>query len=102
MLFRKYLTKMDQVSILPSLLMTEVLTWVYAFKPELPGLKAKVQSIMRTVPVETPSSRMGLKRIIHHLEWRVPLDQLSCTKVDKPAKTVSNLSYDANYRVLRE
>jgi hypothetical protein len=42
MLFKKYITKRDQVSILPSLVTTEGLTWVYAFKPGLPGLKAKV------------------------------------------------------------
>lgn len=99
-LLQKYLTRRDLASILPSLLITEMLTWGYAFRLGTRGLKAKARSMRRSISINTPKNGMNLKEIIDRLEWRIPIEQLSSTKLDDIAKAAANVMYHANRKVL--
>lgn len=100
LLLKKYYRRRDLLSLLPSLAASEVLTWGYAFKLGPPGVKAKALSIMDNSWREKSTSTIDPKQLMRHLDRRIPIDQLSFTRLDKLMKRIANLTYHINCKVL--
>lgn len=99
-LLRKFLTTKDMVSIGPSLLMSEVLSWGFAVRLGSNGIKYKVKSMMNILTNPRGIQRSDYKKFLSNFDDRIPDDQLSYGFVDKMAKKWANAVFKANFRIL--
>lgn len=99
-LLRKFLTTKDMISIGPSLLMSEVLSWGFAVRLGSSGIKYKMRSTMYFFSNPREVQQSDYKKFLSHFDDRIPDDQLSYGFVDKMAKKWANAIYEANYRIL--
>ena len=101
MILRKYLTVRERMSILPSLIISEILTLGYAILLGPSGVKFKIKGLLDGVRarVEKVSPANGL---INELEVTIPEDQLSYTMLDKVIKRLANRIYRWNHKVVGE
>ncbi|NJF25148.1 glycosyltransferase family 2 protein [Thermococcus sp. Bubb.Bath] len=98
-ILRKYLTARQRLALMPSLTMTEILTWGYAVLNGASGVKFKLRGIVDGLKVKT--SGVGINgEILKELEFRIPEDQLSYTQFDRSIKKIANKIYEWNYRVI--
>lgn len=99
-LLRKFLTTKDMLSIGPSLLMSEVLSWGFAVRLGSNGIRYKMRSTMYFFSNPREVQQSDYKNFLSHFDDRIPDDQLSYGFVDKMAKKWANAIYQANFRIL--
>jgi len=99
-LLRKFLTTKDMISIGPSLLMSEVLSWGFAVRLGSDGIKYKIRSTIYFFSNPREVQQSDYKRFLSNFDDRIPEDQLSNGFVDKMAKKWANAVFVANYRIL--
>jgi GT2 family glycosyltransferase len=99
-LLRKFLTTKDMISIGPSLLMSEVLSWGFAVRLGASGLTYKVKSTMHFFSNPRTIQEIDYKKFLSTFDERIPTDQLEYGFVDKMAKKWANIVYVVNYRIL--
>lgn len=100
MIIRKYFTGIDYLSILPSFIMTEILTWGYALLNGITGIKFKVRALkegLRTDIIKIDSDRTTL---LKSLDWKIPEDQLNDNIMAKIFLRIANWVYKVNYRMI--
>ena len=100
-LLRKFLTTKDMMSIGPSLLMSEVLSWGFAVRLGSSGVKCKIRSMMYFFSRPKEVQQSDYKRLLSKLDDRIPDDQLSYGLIDKMVKKWANVIYVANFRILK-
>ena len=98
-ILRKYLTARQRLAILPSLIMSEILTWGYAVLNGPSGIKFKLKAILDGLRIEVNRIEV-LGKILQELDSQIPEDQLSYTSVDRIIKRIVNRIYEWNYRVV--
>jgi GT2 family glycosyltransferase len=98
-ILRKYLRSRQILSILPALIMTEILTWGYAILRGPSGIKFKLKGFIDGIRTETEKIRTD-GNIIKKLDVYIPEDQLSYTPLDVAIKKIANKIYEWNYRVV--
>lgn len=98
-ILRKYLTARQRLAILPSLIMSEILTWGYAVLNGPSGIKFKLKAIFDGLKAEVNKIDAS-EEILQGLDSQIPEDQLSCTSIDRVIKRIANRIYEWNYRVI--
>lgn len=98
-ILRKYLSLRQILSILPALIMTEILTWGYSVLRGPSGIKFKLEGFIDGIRTETEKIRPE-RNIIKNLDVYIPEDQLSYTFLDIALKKLANKVYEWNYKVI--
>ncbi|WP_258083289.1 glycosyltransferase family 2 protein [Thermococcus thermotolerans] len=99
-ILRKYLTRKGLLLILPSLLVTEMLTWGYSILNGISGVKFKIKGLKEGIRTEVEKIECDRKKLLKSLDWKVPEEQLSYSVVDRIIKKIANFVYWINYRVI--
>lgn len=99
LILRKYLTARQRLAILPSLIMSEILTWGYAVLNGPLGIKFKLKALLDGLRIEVNRIEV-LGKILQELDSQIPEGQLSYTLVDIVIKRIANRIYEWNYRVV--
>ena len=98
-ILRKYLTARQRLAILPSLVMSEILTWGYAVLNGPSGIKFKLKGIIEGLRTEVNEVESH-KGILERLDSRIPTDQLTYTSIDRMIRGIANRIYEWNHRVV--
>lgn len=99
-ILRKYFSLNELIMLSPSLLMVELLTFGYASKFGLMGLRFKLKAIADGLSAKVTNSQKGqidMKR----LNITIPLEQLSFNRIDKIVKIITNKIFELNIRCLK-
>lgn len=99
-ILRKYLTWREILLILPSLLMTEILTWGYSLLNGTEGVKYKVKGLRDGITIKVSKINCDKSYVLKKLDWKIPEEQLSYNIIDRVIKKIANLVYWINYRVV--
>ena len=99
-LLRKFLTTKDLISIGPSLLMTEVLSWGYASRLGAKGITYKLKTMKHLFSNPRLVQQMDYKEFLMKFDEKIPTDQLSYGFLDAMIKKWANAIYAINYRIL--
>jgi GT2 family glycosyltransferase len=97
-ILREYLTHKELLRILPSLLMSEILTWGYAILTGFEGVKFKFKAIKDARKVEVEKKNTNGFCLIELMDPEIPKDQLSFSRLDKMIKRFANKIYRMDYR----
>lgn len=97
-ILRKYLSKRCYLLLLPSILMTEILTWGYAVFCGVKGIKSKIKSLKEGITIKIEKTRYDPKRLLKDMDWKIPVEQLSYGDFDKVIKRIANIIYEINYK----
>lgn len=101
MILRKYYSPLGLLSILPSLMMTEMLTWGYSVTRGVDGIESKMHGLYQGLArARNSQSRRPSRELMYILDWRIPEDQLTFTTFDKLLKKAANAVYGMNRKVL--
>ncbi len=99
-ILRKYLTWKELLLMLPSLLMTEILTWGYSLLNGIDGVKFKIKGLKEGITVKVEKIECNRKKLLKSLDWKIPEEQLSYSVVDRIIKKIANFVYWINYKVI--
>ncbi len=100
-ILREYLTHKELLRILPSLLMSEILTWGYAILTGFEGVKFKFKAIKDARKVEVEKNTNGFC-LIELMDPEIPKDQLSFSRLDKMIRRFANKIYRMDYRRIKK
>jgi GT2 family glycosyltransferase len=98
-ILRKYFSLSDLIILSPSLFMAEILTFGYASKFGIDGLRFKCKAIIDGFRIKITYSRKG-RMNFRILNSSIPLDQLNFTKIDKIVKMIANKIFIMNVRLV--
>ena len=99
-LLRKFLTNKDLVSIGPSLLMTELLSWGYAIKLGRSGITYKTKTLKHWFSNPRSVQQVEYQKFLMKFDDKIPTDQLCYGFLDAMVKRWANTVFVANYRIL--
>lgn len=100
MLLRKYLTKSQIMWIIPSLLITEVLTFCYAAKFGKAGIIYKIKAFRDGMMQYIQKIDGDKKDLLNVVTPKIPEDQLTSNSIEYYAKVIANIFYSLNYKAL--
>lgn len=100
-ILRKYLTIKGILMILPSLMVTELLTWGYSARIGLPGLYQKLSATYSGLT--TRPERVGVQQtyLISSLDEEIPTGQLSSHKLDDWITNLANKIFLLNILIVK-
>lgn len=101
-LLRKFLTNKDVISIAPSLLMTELMSWGYAFILGKDGIMYKTKTMKRMFFNPRMVHQREFKNFLNTFNDKIPMDQLTYGPFDRVIKKWANAVYSANFRILKK
>ncbi len=93
---RKHLTERDFVRFLPSLIMTELLSWGFATKLGAPGIAAKLQALRAGVAGSVNRRHGDRSNLFRHLSKTIPEDQLTSTRIERAFVRIANWVFRLN------
>lgn len=96
-ILRKYFNRKQILIILPSLILTEILSTGYAVLNGISGIKYKIKGSKDGL--NTKIKKVGYGDL--SLDMEVPVEQLSVNIVDKAIRKVFNVVYRLNYKFLK-
>lgn len=99
-ILRKYLTWKELLLMLPSLVVTEILTWGYSILNGIEGVKFKIKGMKDGIAAKVEKINCDRKKLLKNLDWKIPEEQLSYNMLDKFIKKITNFVYWINYRVI--
>jgi len=99
-ILRKYLTWREVLLMLPSLLVTEILTWGYSILNGVKGVKFKIRGMKDGITTKVEKINCDKEKLLKNLDWKIPEEQLSYSVVDRVIKKIANLVYWINYEVI--
>jgi len=99
-ILRKYLTWKELLLMLPSLVVTEILTWGYSILNGIEGVKFKIKGMKDGIAAKVEKINCDRKKLLKNLDWKIPEEQLSYNMLDKFIKKIANFVYWINYRVI--
>lgn len=97
LILRKYFSKSDFLILLPSLIITEILTFSYALKFGFKGLKYKIISIKDGMTSKALKIEGNKEKLIDTLETEIPTDQLTYNRSQKFLKKIINYIFHLNW-----
>jgi GT2 family glycosyltransferase len=101
LILRKYLSIEDILLLFPSLLIVEILTWSYATKSGLNGLKYKLKAIRDGMTIRVEKMKGDKIKLFKSLCATIPLEQLISNKMEKIIGTFANKIFESNYEFVR-
>ncbi len=99
-ILRKYFGWKEYISLLPSLIMTEILTWGYSVLNGINGVKSKLKAIKDGLSVNSKKVNYNRNELLKSLDWGIPEEQLSYSAADRAIKKIANFVYWINYKVV--
>ena len=99
-ILRKYFTKKEYLSLLPSFMITEILTSTYALLNGYNGIKYKFKAINEGFGIDILKIKSDKKQLLKSLDYTIPEDQLTGTIISKGFKKIANWIYKTNYRIV--
>lgn len=99
-ILRKYLTWKELLLMLPSLVVTEILTWGYSILNGIEGVKFKIKGMKDGIAAKVEKINCDRNKLLKNLDWKIPEEQLSYNMLDKLIKKIANFVYWINYRVI--
>lgn len=97
---RKYLSRWDFLLISPSLVMAEILTFGYASKLGIRGVKYKLNAMMDGLIKPVIKVNGDKNTLFNSLDIAVPVDQFTYNNVEKMALQIFNELFKLNYSLL--
>lgn len=97
MVLRIFLTDKDYLIFLPSLIITEILTWGYSILSGYDGIKFKFKGLKEGITVNITKIDSNKKELFKSLDFRIPEDQLDYGLLSKVLKRFANWIYGVNY-----
>ena len=98
---RKYLSKKQVILMFPSLLITEILTFGYALINGRKGVMNKVKAVKDGLTLRVDKIDGDKAHILIHLNYMIPVDQLTYNALERILKVLANYIFKLNYRLLR-
>lgn len=98
---QKYYSITSRLVFLPSLVLTELLTWMYALSLGIAGLKSKVNALRAGRAQAIEDRRPLPPAVIAELDIQLPTDQLVSGPVGRIVLWFVNKIYAANVRLVR-
>jgi GT2 family glycosyltransferase len=102
MILRKYLSAKWYFFLIPSLLMTEILTCGYSLLNGSEGIKFKLKAVKDGLNINIKKIDCNERKLLKSLDWKIPEDQLTYNIFDKTFKKIANAIYWINYKVIKK
>ena len=99
LILKKFLSTKDIVMILPSLMMTELLTWGYSLRLGKKGLRAKIGAAFSAMNAEMKKHPNGIPEL---KSIEIPHVLIDGYVLEKVARRIANIIYCMNWRVLNQ
>lgn len=99
-ILRKYFSWKEYILLLPSLIMTEILTWGYSVLNGVEGVRFKIKGLKEGITVKVKKIECNRNKLLKSLDWKIPEEQLSYNTVDRVIKKIANVVYWINYKVI--
>lgn len=99
-ILRKYYNLPTYLLLAPSLLITEILTWGYAFLKGLEGVRYKYKALKDGLELPVTRMEVDRRKLIRSLDWKIPNNQLAHRILDYTVIRFANLIYYLNYRMI--
>ena len=96
-ILRKYFTWNLCLMFLPSLILTEIFTWGYAFLKGYSGIKFKYKAIIDGFNIDVVRIDCDRKHLIESLDVKFPNNQTGHNLLNNHIKKISDLIYFTNY-----
>lgn len=101
-ILRKHFDRWTALSLLPSLLVTEILTCGYAVLNGPAGIRNKIRAMRDGFTMDVEPISKNPQKILVGLATQIPEDQLTYSSLDQFGKRVANAVYRFNHRLVRE
>ena len=101
-ILRKYMSWKYCLMFLPSLLMTEILTFGYSIINSNSSIKFKFRAIKDGLTVNIHKKNPNINVLVESLDWKIPEGQLSYTVWDRGLKRFANVVYLLNYNIFKK
>lgn len=95
-ILQKYLDWRTAALLLPSLAVTELLTWGFAAGRGPAGLKAKVRAVVDGFTTDVEAADTDTGALLRRLDRRIPVDQLEVSSAVGTAIRLANRLYETN------
>lgn len=99
-ILRKYLNGQTAFLLLPSLLVTELLTTGYAAMNGISGLKNKLRAMNDGLSMDVEDIEKDPQAVLPQLEATIPEEQLTYSTLDQFGKKLANAVYRFNYSLV--
>lgn len=99
-ILRKYYDWKIFVLMFPSILVTELLTFGYAYLNGINGMKYKIRGMKDGLREDVDKLNINKKELLKALDWKIPQDQLSYNLPDRLLKMFGNIIFYLNYKLL--
>lgn len=96
---RKYFSSKSFLVLLPSLIITEILTTIYAFKFGFKGLQYKITGFKDGLLIEIEKVEGDEKNLLNSLDDEIPADQLTYNKIERLFKVLFNQIFKVNWKL---
>ena len=100
LIIRKYYSKKRYIAFLPSLIMSEMLTFGYASLKGREGLEYKVQAIKDGLNTPINKFDHDSKDLLEKMDWKIPDKQLSYSFLDVTARIFANGIFWLNLEIV--
>lgn len=98
-ILRKYFSSKCFVVLLPSLIITEILTTIYALKFGFKGLKYKINGLKDGLHVKVEKIEGDEKTLFNSLDDQIPVDQLTNSRIEGLFKVLFNQIFKLNWKI---
>jgi hypothetical protein len=100
LIIRKYYSKKRYLAFLPSLLLSEILTFGYAALKGKEGLKYKLKAIKDGINAPIDKFDHNSKNLLKKMDWKIPEKQLSYSLLDRTLRIIANAIFWLNLKMV--
>ena len=100
MILKKHFTRKEFFILIPSLLITEILTWGYSALNGIDGIKFKFKAFKDVSNMEVTKINSDKEVLLKSLDYKIPENQLSPQKLHVLLKKFANTIYSINYNLV--
>lgn len=99
---RKYLRTKDFILLLPSLMVVECLTTVFALRLGWPAFKFKLKALIDGLSISVSKTNKDNRNLLILLSPTIPINQLSFKKLDNFFKKLANKIFEMNIKIINK
>lgn len=100
LIIRKYYSKKRYLAFLPSLLLSEILTFGYATLKGKEGLEYKLKAIKDGINIPIDRFDHNSKDLLEKMDWKIPDKQLSYSLLDRTIRRIANAIFWLNLEIV--
>lgn len=100
-ILRKYFTKRDYFRLLPSLVMTEVLTWGYAILNGASGIHSKVNAIYHGFSMPIDKFEADRNMLLSQMNYQIPDLEFKFKRIFNIFRKIANSVYLLNLKLIK-